>query len=223
MTIDLGATYRAARLRVAALANDELADRPVPATPAWDVHDVVAHLAGVMHDVAAGNMEGAATEPWTAAQVERGRGKTVAGILDEWAAGAAGFEDFLSSPDGRKGGSAVVDVQRSRNRPPNCAGSGPSGSRRGVGVDRRAATRGFRFAGCCCRIAACHDRRLRLRDVPWSPRTSHQRTRSRPSVGPPTQLRTSTSSSCSAQLRSPSVSDARRLPRALSEANQAAG
>lgn len=110
VTIDLGATYRAARLRVAALANDELADRPVPATPAWDVHDVVAHLAGVMHDVAAGNMEGAATEPWTAAQVERGRGKTVAGILDEWAAGAVGFEDFLSSPDGRKGGSAVVDI-----------------------------------------------------------------------------------------------------------------
>ena len=144
-------------------------------------------------------------------------------LIDEWAAGAAGFEDFLSSPDGRKGGSAVVDVQRSRNRPAHCARSGPSGSRRGVGVDRRAAARGFRFAGCRCRIAACHDRRLRLRDVPRSPRTAHQRTRSRPSVGPPTQLRTSTSSSSSAQQRSPSVSDARRLPRALSEANQAAG
>ena len=110
MTIDLGATYRATRLRVAALADDELADRPVPATPAWNVHDVVAHLAGVMHDVATGNTEGAATDPWTAAQVERGRGKTVAGILDEWAAAAPGFEDFLSSPDGGKAGSAVVDV-----------------------------------------------------------------------------------------------------------------
>jgi uncharacterized protein (TIGR03083 family) len=74
------------------------------------VHDVVAHLAGVMHDVAAGNMEGAATEPWTAAQVVRGRGKSVAEILDEWTAAAAGFEEFLSSPDGGKGGSAVVDV-----------------------------------------------------------------------------------------------------------------
>lgn len=110
MPIDLGATYRASRLRVAELVNDSLADRPVPATPAWNVHDVVAHLAGVMHDVATGNMQGSATEPWTAAQVERGRGKTVAAVIDEWAAGAPGFEAFLSSPDGAKGGSAVVDV-----------------------------------------------------------------------------------------------------------------
>jgi uncharacterized protein (TIGR03083 family) len=110
MTIDLGAVYRAARLRVADLANDELAAQPVPATPAWNVHDVVAHLAGVMHDVAAGNMEGAATEPWTAAQVERGRDKTVAAMIDEWAAAAPGFETFLSSPDGAKAGAAVVDV-----------------------------------------------------------------------------------------------------------------
>ncbi len=110
VSIDLGATYRAARLRVAALANDELADRPVPATPAWNVHDLVAHLAGVMHDVATGNMEGAATEPWTAAQVERGRGKTIAGVLDEWAAEAPGFEDFLTSAEGRRAGSAVIDV-----------------------------------------------------------------------------------------------------------------
>ncbi len=110
VTIDLGATYRAARLRVADLANDDLAARPVPATPAWNVHDVVAHLAGVMHDVATGNMEGAATEPWTAAQVERGRGKTVAEVLGEWAMAAPGFESFLSSPAGSKAGSAVVDV-----------------------------------------------------------------------------------------------------------------
>ena len=110
MTIDLGAAYGAARLRVADLANDELADRAVPATPAWNVHDVVAHLAGVMHDVASGNMEGAATEPWTAAQVEHGRGKTVAAVLGEWASSAPEFESFLTSPAGPKAGAAVVDV-----------------------------------------------------------------------------------------------------------------
>jgi uncharacterized protein (TIGR03083 family) len=110
MTIDLGAIYRASRLRVADLVDDSIADRPVPATPAWQMHDVVAHLAGVMHDVATGNLEGAATDPWTAAQVERARGKSVAQVIDEWAGEAAGFEEFLSSPDGAKAGAAVMDV-----------------------------------------------------------------------------------------------------------------
>lgn len=110
MSIDLGAFYRAARLRVADLADDDLAARPVPATPAWDVHDVVAHLAGVMHDVSTGNTSGAPSTAWTAAQVERGRGKTVAEIVDEWAAAAEGFEGFLSSPEGGKAGAAIMDV-----------------------------------------------------------------------------------------------------------------
>ena len=110
MTIDLGAIYRASRLRVAELVDDSVADRPVPATPAWQMHDVVAHLAGVMHDVATGNVEGAATDPWTAAQVERARGKPVARLIDEWADEAPGFEQFLSSPDGAQAGAAAVDV-----------------------------------------------------------------------------------------------------------------
>ena len=110
MTIDLGATYRASRLRVADIVDDALATRPVHATPAWNVHDVVAHLAGVMHDVATGNMEGVATEPWTAAQVERGQRKSISELIDQWNAGAEGFEGFLSSPDGAKGGAALMDV-----------------------------------------------------------------------------------------------------------------
>ena len=107
---DLGAFYRAARLRVAEITDDSLGDRPVAATPKWNVHDVVAHLAGVMTDVATGNMDGAATDPWTAAQVERGRDKPIGQMIDEWAAGAGGFEGFLSSPDGAKAGAAVMDV-----------------------------------------------------------------------------------------------------------------
>ena len=104
MTIDLGAIYRASRLRVAELVDDSVADRPVPATPAWNAHDVVAHLAGVMNDILSDNMEGAA------AQVERGHGKSVGQVVDEWAEVAPGFETFLSSPDGAKAGVAVMDV-----------------------------------------------------------------------------------------------------------------
>ena len=110
MTIDLGSIYRASRLRVAGLVDDSVSDRAVAATPAWNAHDVVAHLAGVMNDILSGNMEGAATPPWTAAQVERGRDKSVARVIDEWAEVAPGFETFLSSPDGAKAGAAVMDV-----------------------------------------------------------------------------------------------------------------
>jgi uncharacterized protein (TIGR03083 family) len=110
MTIDLGETYRTTRLRVADVVDDSVADRAVPATPAWTAHDVVAHLAGVLDDVATGNLEGAATDPWTAAQVERGRGRPIGQLLDDWAAAAPGFESFLSSRAGVNASAALMDV-----------------------------------------------------------------------------------------------------------------
>ena len=110
MTIDLGEIYRTTRLRVADIVDDSVADRPVPATPEWTTHDVIAHLAGVLGDVASGNLEGAATDPWTAAQVERGRDKAIAQLLDDWATAAPGFESFLSSPAGTNASAAVMDV-----------------------------------------------------------------------------------------------------------------
>jgi uncharacterized protein (TIGR03083 family) len=110
MTIDLGEAYRAARLRISGLLSDDIAEHPVPACPAWNVHDVTAHLAGVAEDVANGNVEGAATDPWTAAQVERGRDKSITQLLGEWAAAAPGFESFLSSPTGAAANAAVFDI-----------------------------------------------------------------------------------------------------------------
>jgi hypothetical protein len=110
MTIDLGEIYRTTRLRVADIVDDSVADRPVPATPAWTTHDVVAHLAGVLDDVAAGNLGGAATDPWTAAQVERGRAKDIGQMIDEWAGASTGFEAFLSSPAGINASAAVMDI-----------------------------------------------------------------------------------------------------------------
>ncbi len=102
--------YRAARLRISALVDDTVGGRPVPATPLWDVHDVVAHLAGITEDAATGNMEGVTTDPWTAAQVERGRSKTVAELLAMWEQLAPGIEWFLSSPDGSSAFRAVLDI-----------------------------------------------------------------------------------------------------------------
>ena len=80
------------------------------ATPLWTVHDVVAHMAGVMEDVRTGNMEGVTTDPWTAAQVGRGRSKLMSELLDQWARDAVGPEAFLSTPEGAAYFRAVVDV-----------------------------------------------------------------------------------------------------------------
>ena len=110
MAIDLGTSYQAARLRIADLVNDTLADRPVPATPDWSVHDVVSHLFGVMTDVSSGNLDGVATPRWTAAQVQRCRDMSVAQVIEEWAGAAPGFESFLSSPAGSNASASVMDV-----------------------------------------------------------------------------------------------------------------
>ncbi len=74
------------------------------------MHDVVGHLYGVMTDVSSGNLDGVATAPWTAAQVERCRDKSVADVIEQWAGASPGFESFLSSPAGSNAGAAVMDV-----------------------------------------------------------------------------------------------------------------
>jgi len=76
--------YEEGRSRISELAAEGPADVPVPTCPAWTVHDVVAHVVGVCADVMAGNIEGVATDPWTAAQVEARRGRTVEELLAEW-------------------------------------------------------------------------------------------------------------------------------------------
>lgn len=65
------------------LSVDEWAT-PVPCTPPWTVRDVLSHAAGVPDDVLAGRVEGAATEPWNAAQVERNATMEVDELLDRW-------------------------------------------------------------------------------------------------------------------------------------------
>jgi uncharacterized protein (TIGR03083 family) len=110
MSIDLGAAYRASRERITTLVERADETAVVPATPGWNVHDVIAHLAGIVEDARTGNMAGATTDPWTAAQVERGRDKPLAQLLGEWTDGAAGIEGFLSSPAGQSAYRAVFDI-----------------------------------------------------------------------------------------------------------------
>lgn len=78
--------YAEARARIVELVGRDDVDPTmvVPATPDWTVGDVVAHLAGVTADVAAGRVQGAATDAWTARQVAERKGRSIADSLAEW-------------------------------------------------------------------------------------------------------------------------------------------
>lgn len=56
----------------------------VPCCPGWTVRDVLSHAAGVTLDIAEGNIEGASTDPWTAAQVARWRDTPLDELLARW-------------------------------------------------------------------------------------------------------------------------------------------
>jgi uncharacterized protein (TIGR03083 family) len=77
------------------LSPDE-AEVIVPGCPEWTIKDVYAHQAGVVADAIAGRLEGVATDPWTARQVEERANRPLNDILDEWEAAAPQFEEFLS-------------------------------------------------------------------------------------------------------------------------------
>ena len=73
--------YREGRERLSAFVRDHLdeADTPVPATPGWTVHDVIAHLTGVAEDMVNGSVpKNGPTPEWTGGHVQRGAGVSTA-------------------------------------------------------------------------------------------------------------------------------------------------
>jgi uncharacterized protein (TIGR03083 family) len=110
---ELGTVYERGRRRIVELVaglDDRAAATPVPACPAWSVHDVVAHLAGVCADIMAGNVAGAATDPWTAAQVDARRERSFGQILAEWDDVAPEVAALADDFPGRLGNQFVTDV-----------------------------------------------------------------------------------------------------------------
>src|SRR5438552_3150941 len=109
---ELAAAYWECRQRVATLVaalDGPTASTPVPACPGWSVRDVVAHLTGIVDDALAGRLEGAATDAWTARQVDSRRDLSVARMLSDWTAQAALFEPLLDLA-GEGGRQAVADI-----------------------------------------------------------------------------------------------------------------
>jgi uncharacterized protein (TIGR03083 family) len=104
---EVGDRYRTTRERVTELLTAlDPADegQMVPACPEWSVHDLVAHMTGVPDDALNGRLDGVATDPWTAAQVGRGRGIPTADLVARWSEQGPVFEGFPLPPE------AVVDL-----------------------------------------------------------------------------------------------------------------
>jgi uncharacterized protein (TIGR03083 family) len=107
------AQYAATRQRITALVESlppSDLDKDVPATPGWRVRDVVAHLVGVAVDVGAGNLDGAATDPWTAAQVDARRESSVEAVLAEWGEAGPALEKALEDFPPHMAVIAVIDA-----------------------------------------------------------------------------------------------------------------
>lgn len=78
------------------LRDDEWAT-PVPCTPGWTARDVLSHVSGIPDDALAGRLDGVATEPWTASQVERNRAAGVAELLARWEEQSPAFAEAVAS------------------------------------------------------------------------------------------------------------------------------
>ncbi|HWB65590.1 MAG TPA: maleylpyruvate isomerase family mycothiol-dependent enzyme [Mycobacteriales bacterium] len=97
MAADQYVAGRSRLLDLAANLSEQQLSTPVPATPGWDVHDVVAHVAGLPADVLTGRLSGLPSGEFTARQVEQRRGAAVADLAAEWAAGVDRIADGLRS------------------------------------------------------------------------------------------------------------------------------
>jgi len=98
--LDCGALYASVRAELVALVRsvpEAERHRSVPASPAWSVLDVVAHVVGLAADLNRGRFPGGEVDPeaWTAAQVEARRGRTIDELAREWDEEGPTFEDGM--------------------------------------------------------------------------------------------------------------------------------
>ena len=92
--------YDAVRRRLGPVLSAADPQQRVPACPGWSVGDVLAHLVGLCEDWVDGRFDGYASEPWTAAHLQRRRGDTRASLLNRWRATMTAFAMVDESPLG---------------------------------------------------------------------------------------------------------------------------
>ena len=115
-TIDTGDIYERTRARfvctVRHLQPREVAT-PVPATPAWMVGDVLAHVVGLATDLNAQrfpDVDDIGGTAWTTRQVDTRRTTSIADLVDEWDREAPVFEDGLRLFGYEEGSHFVADL-----------------------------------------------------------------------------------------------------------------
>jgi uncharacterized protein (TIGR03083 family) len=94
----LGAILAETRRRVTDLVRElEETDfkRPVPACPAWDVHDLLAHMSGIPDALTSGNYPSGDTQAWLDGLVEERRGMSIGELLERWAATEGKVDELI--------------------------------------------------------------------------------------------------------------------------------
>jgi uncharacterized protein (TIGR03083 family) len=92
--------YRAARERMQGIGRTLAADdarRIVPACPAWDVHALFSHVAGVSGDLAAARFPQGDTQAWVDAHVTDRRDRPFDAVVDEWSQAGPAFEAMIAA------------------------------------------------------------------------------------------------------------------------------
>ncbi len=107
----LAREYRASRERISSIvsAQDDTMRVPVPACPAWNLHDLCAHVTGIAVDLSAGRVPKGDSQPWVDRQVDERRKNSTAEVLSEWSAVADSFEGMIER-DPRAMWGLVYDV-----------------------------------------------------------------------------------------------------------------
>ncbi|MGQ0832213.1 MAG: maleylpyruvate isomerase family mycothiol-dependent enzyme [Microthrixaceae bacterium] len=96
--IDCGLVYQRTRRRLIEVArglNPAQLATIVPATPAWTVHDAIAHVVGLATDLNSGEFGRGNPDEWTAAQVRERLDHSVEELAQEWDREGPRFEDGL--------------------------------------------------------------------------------------------------------------------------------
>jgi uncharacterized protein (TIGR03083 family) len=110
--LDVGVAYKETRDRITEVLTGltpEQWETVVPHCPEWTVRQTLAHLSGIVDDGINGNLDGVATDPWTAAQVDKRADVSGPDILEEWNTYAPFLEARLSEV-GLPMARAVFDV-----------------------------------------------------------------------------------------------------------------
>ena len=111
--VDCGELYQQQRHDLMTLARsltDQQLQVTVPASPAWSVHDVVAHLVGITADLNAGRFGANDGDAWTDDQVRPRRDDTIEQLGIEWEAEAPTFEEGLRLLGYRIGSHYIGDL-----------------------------------------------------------------------------------------------------------------